>query len=102
MVCKLNRSNYGLKQVSRIWNIRCNETVNSYGCVKNVDKPCVYRKLDGENVSFLVLYIDDILLIGNDVGILLFIKVWLSNQFNMKYLGDANYILGIKLLRDKK
>jgi hypothetical protein len=36
----------------------------------------VYRKVDSENVSFLVLYVDDILLIGNDVGILLYTKVW--------------------------
>ena len=51
---------------------------------------------------FLVLYVDDILLIGNDVGVMSSVKVWLSSQFDMKDLGDANFILGIKLWRDRK
>ena len=45
---------------------------------------------------------DDILLIGNDVGMLSTVKVWLANTFDMKDLGEASYILGIKLFRDRK
>jgi hypothetical protein len=52
--------------------------------LKNVDESCVYKKLDGENLSFLVLYVDDILLIRNDIGILSSIKVWLPSQFSLK------------------
>ena len=51
---------------------------------------------------FLVLYVDDILLIGNDVGVMSSVKVWLSSQFDMKDLGEANFILGIKLWQDLK
>ena len=51
---------------------------------------------------FLVLYVDDILLIGNDVGVMSLVNVWLSSQFDMKDLGEANFILGIKLWRDCK
>ena len=47
---------------------------------------------------FLVLYVDDILLIENDVGTLSLVKGWLSIQFDMKDLGNANHILGIKLM----
>ena len=53
-------------------------------------------------MSFLVLYIDDILLIGNDVTALSIVKVWLASTFDMKDLGEASYILGIKLIRDRK
>ena len=53
-------------------------------------------------VVFMVLYVDDILLIGNDVGLLSSVKIWLSTQFQMKDLGEAQYILGIKVLRDRK
>ena len=49
-------------------------------------------------VVFFVLYVDDILLIGNDVGTLSSIKVWLTTQFEMKDLGEARHILGIKLM----
>ena len=78
MVCKLNRSIYGLKQASRSWNIRFNSAVKSFDFEQNPDEPCVYRKYSGDKVTFLVLYVDDILLIGNDVGMLTTVKVWLS------------------------
>ena len=39
----------------------------------------------------LVLYVDDILLIGNDVGKLSKVKVWLAKQFDMNDLGDVHY-----------
>ena len=51
---------------------------------------------------FLVLYVDDILLIENDVGVMSSITIWLSSQFDMKDLCVANFILGIKLWRDRK
>ena len=57
----------------------------------------VYKRHQDKVVMFLVLYVDDILLIGNDVGVMSSVKVWLSSQFNMKDLGEANFILGIKL-----
>ena len=53
-------------------------------------------------IVFLILYVDDILIIGNDVGTLSLVKVWQSKQFNMKDLGEASHILGIKLLRDRQ
>ena len=45
---------------------------------------------------FLVLYVDNILLIGNNVGKLSEVKVWLAKQFDMTDLGEAAYILGSK------
>ena len=51
-------------------------------------------------MSFLVLYIDDIILIGNDVAALSTVKVWLASTFDIKDLGETSYILGIKLIRD--
>ena len=53
-------------------------------------------------MCFRVLYVDDILLIGNDVAALSTIRVWLANTFDMKDLGEASYILGMKLIRDRK
>ena len=53
-------------------------------------------------MAILVLYVDDILLIGNDVGYLTDIKKWLAMQFQMKDLGDAQYVLGIKIVRNRK
>ena len=57
----------------------------------------MYKRYQDKVVIFLVLYVDDVLLIGNDVGIKSLVKIWLSSQFDMKDLREANYILGIKL-----
>jgi hypothetical protein len=62
----------------------------------------MYKKCQDKTIMFLVLYVDDILLIGNNVGTLSTVRIWLSNQFDMKDLGEASYILGIKLLRDRR
>ena len=53
-------------------------------------------------VVFLILYVNDILLVRNDLGLSSSIKVWLSTQFQMKGLGKVQYILGIKVLWDHK
>ena len=102
MVCKLKRSIYGLKQASRSWNIKFDQAIKSFGFEQNLDEPCVYKKHRDKVVMFLVLYIDDILLIGNDVRVMSLVKVWLSSQFDMKDLDEANFILGTKLWRDRK
>ena len=100
-VCKLHRSIYGLKQASRSWNIRFDDTIKSFGFVKNPDEPCVYKLVKDHAITFLILYVDDILLMGNDVGLMTDVKLWLSNTFSMKDLGEATYILGIRIYRDR-
>ena len=88
MLCKLKRSIYGLKQASRSWNIRFDQAIKSFVFEQNLDEPCVYKRHQDKVVMFLVLYVDNILLIGNDVGVMSSVKVWLSSQFNMKDLGE--------------
>ena len=95
-VCKLQKSIYGLKHASRSWNLKFDQLVKSFGFLQSPDESCVYKKCSGNMVVFLVLYVDDILLIENDVGILSSVKVWLLAQFDMKDLGEASHILGIK------
>ena len=100
-VCKLQISIYGLKQASQSWNLHFGEVVKEFGFMKNEDEPCVYKKDSGSAIIFLVLYVDDILLIGNDVPTLQSVKSWLGKCFSMKDLGEAAYILGIKIYRDR-
>ena len=65
-ICKLQKSIHGLKQASRSWNIQFDEIVKEFGFSQNLDKACVYKK---------VRYVDDILLIGNDVSVLQSVKI---------------------------
>ncbi len=66
-----------------------------------MDEPCVYKMEEKEARVFLVLYVDDILLMGNDIPVLMKVKEWLFKRFSMKDLGEAAYILGIRIYRDR-
>ncbi|CAH1416703.1 unnamed protein product [Lactuca virosa] len=92
----LRKSIYGLKQASRSWNLCFHEKVKEFGFSRSEDEFSVYIKASGSIVTFLVLYVDDILLIGNDVPTLKEVKSWLGKCFAMKDLGEAAYILGLE------
>ena len=62
---------------------------------------CVYFKLIGDRVIYLVMYVYDMLLVGNDKEIIQDLKTHLSSKFGMKDLGAANYILGMAIKRDQ-
>ena len=83
-VCKLLKSIYGLKPASCSWSIRFDQAVKTYGFKQSVDEPSIYKHFKDKKIVFLVLYVDDILLIGNDTGVLTSVKVWLAKQFDMK------------------
>ncbi|GJS23017.1 retrotransposon protein, putative, ty1-copia subclass [Tanacetum coccineum] len=98
-VCKLKRSIYGLKQALRQWNKRFDDEIKKFGFTQNRDEPCVL-KASGSNVTFLILYVNDILIMGNHIPMLQDVKSYLERCFAMKDFGKAAYILGIKIYRD--
>jgi hypothetical protein len=100
-ICKLQKFIYGLKQASRSWNMRFDEVVKGFGFIKNIEEPCVYKKVSGSTVVFLILYVDDILLIRNDIPMMEVIKSSLRKSFSMKELGEVTYILDIKIYGDR-
>jgi hypothetical protein len=100
-ICKLQRSIYGLKQASRSWNIRFDEVDKRFGFIKNEEEPCVYKRASGSALVFLVLYVDEISLIGNDIPMLEAVKTSLKRSFLMKDLGETAYVLGIKIYIDR-
>nr|GEU50361.1 retrotransposon protein, putative, Ty1-copia subclass [Tanacetum cinerariifolium] len=94
-VCKLKRSIYELKQASRQQNKRFDDEIKKFRFSQNRDEPCVYVKASGIYVTFLILYVDDILIMGNNILMLQDVKSYLGN------LGEAAYILRIKIYRDR-
>jgi hypothetical protein len=100
-VCKLKRSIYGLKQASRQWNILFDNSITSYGFSMMEGDHCIYFKIVGGNFTLLSLYVDDILIASNNKEMLLEVKMWLSSTFDMKDMGNASYVLGVEILRDR-
>ncbi|GKB45809.1 retrotransposon protein, putative, ty1-copia subclass, partial [Tanacetum coccineum] len=72
-----------------------------YEFTQNHDEPCVYKKASESNVTFMILYVGDILIMGNHILILQDVKSYLGMCFAMKDLGEAAYILGIKIYIDR-
>jgi hypothetical protein len=101
MGCKLKKSIYGLKQASRQWYLKFDEVIKKFGFIKNQVDNCVYIKIKGSMFIILVLYVDDILLASSDKNLLHETKGFLSSNFDMKDLGDASYVLGIEIHRDR-
>ena len=74
--------------------------ITSFGFKKNVVDQCIYHKISGSKFILLVLYVDDILLASNDIGLLHETKIFLSKNFEMKGLGNASFVLDIQTYRD--
>jgi hypothetical protein len=75
--------------------------VKGFGFIKNVEESCVYKKVSGSTVVFLVLYMYDILFIRNDILMMKVVKFSLRKSFSMKDLGEVVYILDINIYRDR-
>ena len=88
-------------QASRSWNIHFDKVIKAYGFIQTYGEGCIYKKVSGSSVAFLILYVDDILLIGSDIEFLDSIKGYLNKNFSMKDLSEAAYILGNKVYRDR-
>ena len=57
--------------------------------------------VSGSKICFLILYVDNILLATNDMGLMHKVKQFISKHFDMKDMGDASYVICIKIFRDK-
>ena len=54
-------------QASRSWNLCFDEVIKAFGFIQVYGEACIYKKVSGSSIAFLILYVDDILLIGNNI-----------------------------------
>jgi hypothetical protein len=101
-MCKLLKSLYGLKQAPKQWHEKFDKTLTLAGFVVNEADKCVYYRFGGGEGVILCLYVDDILIFGNNENVIKEVKDFLSNNFEMKDLGVTNVILNIKLHREEE
>jgi hypothetical protein len=102
MGCRLKKSIYGLKQASIQWYLKFDRTIRKFGFKENVENNCIYTKFKNGKFIFLILYVDDILLASSDVNLLPETKKFLRLNFDMKDLGEASFVLGIEIHRDRE
>ena len=103
LVCKLKKSLYGLKQAPRQWYKKFDSFMVGQGYKRTAADQCVYiqRFPDGNFVA-LLLYVDDMLIVGQEAAKISQLKKELSKAFDMKDLGPAQQILGMEIVRDRQ
>jgi hypothetical protein len=97
MVCHLRRSLYGLKQASRAWFQRFASVVTATGFSASAYDPSLFVHVSSRGRTLLLLYVDDMIITGDDPEYIAFVKVRLSDQFLMSDLGPLRYFLGIEI-----
>ncbi|KAE8673308.1 hypothetical protein F3Y22_tig00111794pilonHSYRG00058 [Hibiscus syriacus] len=101
LVCRLNKSLYGLKQALRCWYKRFDSFIMCLGYNRLNADPCAYFKRSGGNdFVILLLYVDDILVAGPNKDHIKELKAQLAREFEMMDLGSTNKILGMQIHRD--
>jgi hypothetical protein len=101
LVCKLRKSLYGLKQAGRAWYQKIHQVLIDLGFHSLHADTCVYVLHQSSTIMLLALYVDDLLLLSNSMDRLNTLKHDLSSRFSMTDLGEAQYILGIQIQRDR-
>ncbi|XP_020979178.1 uncharacterized protein LOC110271878 [Arachis ipaensis] len=99
LVCKLQKSLYGLKQASRQWNIKLTQTLVDAGYKQFFDNHSLFIKKQSESFTAILVYVDDLVLTGNDIGEINSIKKDLDDKFKIKDLVDLKYFLGMEVAR---
>ena len=98
-VCRLVKSLYGLKQAPKQWHKRFDDVMIANGFKINECDKCVYGKHTPSGYVIICLYVDDMLIMGSNNKMINDTKKILTTRFEMKDLGLADVILGIKISR---
>ena len=99
LVCRLKKSLYGLKQSPRQWYKKFDSFMLSDGFKRSDYDRCVYLKTVNGSAIYLLIYVDDMLIAVKDKSEIAKFKAQLNKEFEMKDLGAAKKILGVKIIR---
>ncbi|KAJ9535774.1 hypothetical protein OSB04_un001074 [Centaurea solstitialis] len=100
-VCKLKKSLYGLKQSPRAWFGRFTKAMKSFGFNQSNADHTLFLKRKHNKITALIVYVDDMVVTGDDPDEQTALQNYLSREFEMKDLGPLKYFLGIEVSRSK-
>jgi len=102
LVCKLEKGLYGLKQSARCWYQMLNDHLQKADYQQCPSDPCVYWKRTSCGLITIAIHVDDLIILSSDSEMLREEKNMLSQRFAMHDLGEAHFLLGIKITRDRQ
>lgn len=97
LVCKLFKSLYGLKQAPRQWFIALSTALLSFDFLHTCGDPSLFVFSQDSSVIYLLIYVDDMVMTGNNPSLMAQVTDFLSTQFKIKDLGSLHYFLGIQV-----
>uniref|UniRef100_A0A2N9HM41 Reverse transcriptase Ty1/copia-type domain-containing protein n=1 Tax=Fagus sylvatica TaxID=28930 RepID=A0A2N9HM41_FAGSY len=96
-VCRLRRVLYGLKQAPRAWFAKFSSTISQHGfSASSYDSALFFGRSD-HGITLFLLYVDDMIITGDDVQGIQDLKRFLGQHFEMKDLGPLSYFLGLEV-----
>lgn len=98
-VCHLRKSLYGLKQGPRCWFAKLTSALKKFGFKQSYSDYSLFTYIKGDRSLRVLVYVDDLIIAGNDLKTVTKFKDYLSDCFKMKDLGKAKYFLGIEIAR---
>lgn len=101
-VCLLKKSLYGLKQASRQWNKKLDNILKEINLKQSLLDPCIYYSIENKNITFLAVYVDDLILFTSSTKTKTNIKNHLCSKLEIKDLGELKYCLGLHINRDRQ
>lgn len=101
-VYKLNKSLYGLKQAARVWNETLHNELVKIGFVQNETDKCLYVLRERDNICYLLVHVDDMLMASNKIEVINSLALKISQKFEMTDMGNVKHYLGIDVERDQK
>ncbi|CAI5476854.1 unnamed protein product [Closterium sp. Yama58-4] len=99
-VWKLKKALYGLKQAPRQWYLKVREVLEEIGFTPSTADHSLFMLGEGEQRSFMVVYVDDILIFSPSSDLVKEVMLKLQDKFKCKSLGDVNFYLGLHIERD--
>nr|KYP47850.1 Retrovirus-related Pol polyprotein from transposon TNT 1-94 [Cajanus cajan] len=97
LVCKLHKAIYGLKQAPRAWFDKLKATLFQLSFQISKCDPSLFVYSLGNNVIYILVYVDDIIITGNNSSVLHSIISQLNSTFSLKDLGRLDFFLGIEV-----
>ncbi|KAK1412293.1 hypothetical protein QVD17_33424 [Tagetes erecta] len=98
-VCKLKKSLYGLKQASRNWYKKFTTSLLEIGFKQTRADPSLFIFKEEDVFVAALIYVDDVVIMGNDFNKIKSTKIFLDDRFSIKDLGQLKYFLGIEVAR---
>ena len=100
-VCLLQKSLYGLKQASRQWFSKLSSALTSCSYKQSSSDHSLFIKSRTGSFTALLVYVDDVILAGDNLTEISDVKTFLDSKFKIKDLGDLKYFLGLEVARSK-